>query len=129
MVGWRPLDTVQAVIDHITFGVADLPRSAAFYITALAPLGLKRLVEVTAQQSGSEAFAGFGDERPFFWISPSGPLSGKLHVALAAQTRAGIDAFHETALAAGAKDAVGGPREACSTGPEGACGELTTPRA
>ena len=92
------------MIDHITFGVADLARSTAFYSAVLAPLGMKRLIEVPAAQSGSHAFVGFGDERPFFWLGESGALSGRLHVALVAQTRRAVDDFHRAALAAGAAD-------------------------
>ena len=41
-------------LDHVGIAVADYPRSKAFYEKALAPLGLKLLMEF------SEAAAGFG---------------------------------------------------------------------
>ena len=96
------------MIDHITFGVADLKRSVDFYRSALAPLGLRPLAEVSAEQSGRDAFVGIGADRPFFWLADTGPVSGQLHVAFAARDRAAVDAFHQAALTAGASDN-GGP--------------------
>ncbi len=76
-------------------------------------------MEVAADhtESGSPA-AGFGrDGKPDFWIGghkrvyarrAMGGLDGVLHVAIAADDRAAVDAFHRAALAAGGKDN-GGP--------------------
>src|ERR1700761_6187464 len=83
-----------SMLDHITFGVADFGRASAFYDQALAPLGLKRLVNVTAEQSGGTAFAGYGEDRPYFWIGEGRELKGRLHVAFAAESRAVVDAFY-----------------------------------
>jgi len=61
-------------VDHVGFAVADYQRSKAFYERALAPLGLKLLMEF------SEAAAGFGKddgERPSFFIEAEGePVRG-----------------------------------------------------
>jgi catechol 2,3-dioxygenase-like lactoylglutathione lyase family enzyme len=92
------------VLDHITFGVADFKRTAAFYDQALAPLGITRLMGVTAEESGGAAFAGYGDTRPFFWIGDGEPSKGSLHVAFTAADRPTVDAFHAAALAAGGQD-------------------------
>jgi len=92
------------VLDHITFGVADFSGAIAFYDQALAPLGIKRLMSVTAEQSGGAAFAGYGDTRPFFWFGTAEPCKGQMHVAFAAPDRATVDAFHAAALAAGGTD-------------------------
>jgi len=89
------------MIDHITFGVSDFDRSAAFYDRALAPLGLSRLFE---EEDGGVKVAGYGDARPFFWIVGARPVSGMLHVALGARDRAQVDAFHREGLAAGGTD-------------------------
>jgi predicted lactoylglutathione lyase len=44
-------------------------------------------------------------DRPcHFWISSETPTQGKLHVALSSNTREGVDAFYQTALAAGGRD-------------------------
>ena len=90
------------MIDHIGFAVADYPRSKAFYERALAPLGFTLLMEF------SEAAAGFGTAgggRPSFFLEAQGkPVSGRLHVAFAAETRAQVDAFHAAAIEAGGTD-------------------------
>jgi catechol 2,3-dioxygenase-like lactoylglutathione lyase family enzyme len=92
------------MLDHLTFGVADFARCAAFYDKALAPLGIKRLFEVSAADTGSAPFIGYGDSRPFFWIGDGAASTGQLHFAFAAQSRAEVDAFHAAALAAGGTD-------------------------
>jgi catechol 2,3-dioxygenase-like lactoylglutathione lyase family enzyme len=54
----------------------------------------------------SGAAAGFGKGgRPSFFIEAEGePVRGRLHIALVAETRAQVDAFHAAALAAGGQD-------------------------
>jgi catechol 2,3-dioxygenase-like lactoylglutathione lyase family enzyme len=89
-------------LDHVGFAVADYQRSKAFYEKALAPLGLKLLIEFSA------AAAGFGrndGERPSLFIEAHGePVRGRLHIALRAESRGEVDAFHAAALAAGGAD-------------------------
>src|ERR671927_1208377 len=89
-------------LDHVGFAVADYRQSKAFYEKALAPLGLKLLVEF------SEAAAGFGKddgERPSFFIEAHGePVRGRLHIALRAENRAQVDAFYAAAIEAGGTD-------------------------
>src|SRR3546814_4133679 len=68
------------ILDHIGFAVTDIARSRAFYEQALAPLGIKLLLEVTAEQTGNEAHCGFGRDHPEFWIGTGGHLNGALHV-------------------------------------------------
>lgn len=93
------------MIDHLGFPVTDFQRSKAFYQAALAPLGYRIVMEVTPDQTGGSAHAGFGDDRkPYFWIGTGTPLKGALHVAFAAKTRGDVDAFYRAALAAGARD-------------------------
>ncbi len=86
-----------AVLDHVTLKVADYRRAEAFYDAALAPLGLTRVF------GDGETFAGYGADRPFFWIGSDG-RSGYAHVAFATADRAAVEAFHAAALAAGATD-------------------------
>jgi catechol 2,3-dioxygenase-like lactoylglutathione lyase family enzyme len=98
------------MIDHVGFPVSDYERSKAFYGKALAPLGYTLIMEIAADrtESGSPA-AGFGkDGKPDFWIGGEGGLKGIVHVAIAADDRRAVDAFHRAALAAGGKDN-GGP--------------------
>jgi catechol 2,3-dioxygenase-like lactoylglutathione lyase family enzyme len=93
------------MLDHITIAVADVDRSKQFFTKALAPLGIGLLVEVTAEQTGSNAFAGFGaDGRAFFWIGDGNRPTGALHVAFVAESRSQVDAFYHAALAAGGRD-------------------------
>ncbi|KJC52659.1 lyase [Bradyrhizobium sp. LTSP849] len=87
------------MIDHISVGVSNLDRSAAFYEATLATLGLTRLI--TRPRT-----IGFGKSYPEFWINlreampPVAPESG-VHICLRAKTTAEVDAFHAAALASG----------------------------
>jgi catechol 2,3-dioxygenase-like lactoylglutathione lyase family enzyme len=98
------------MIDHIGFSVSDYARAKAFYTAALAPLGYTVVMEVGSGETESGYVAvGFGrDGKPDFWIGGEGGLRGVLHVAIAADNRAAVDAFHKAALAAGGADN-GGP--------------------
>jgi catechol 2,3-dioxygenase-like lactoylglutathione lyase family enzyme len=92
------------MLDHIGFTVTDFARSKAFYERALAPLGVRIVKQVTLSEDGEDGYAGFGIDRPQFWIGTGKPLIGRLHVAFAAKNRAEVRAFHEAAIAAGGKD-------------------------
>lgn len=93
------------MLDHITFTVSDVERAKAFYDQALAPLGVSVLMFVSAEESGGEAYMGYGSNgKPYFWISGGTPLTGRLHVAFAAESRARVDAFYAAAIAAGGGD-------------------------
>lgn len=91
------------MLHHISFAVADLARSAAFYDATLASLGYVRVwTHPTAIGYG---LAGGGDK---FAIKVRGnditvPSSG-FHLALAAPSRESVDAFHRVALASGGRD-------------------------
>ncbi|MDB5215766.1 MAG: Lactoylglutathione lyase [Myxococcaceae bacterium] len=96
-----------SLLDHVTVFVTDYQRSKAFYEKALAPLGVKPLMEF-----GSAC--GFGREKkPDFWIG-QGPSSYQTaeqakhvtptHLAFAARSRDEVDAFYTAALAAGGRD-------------------------
>ena len=91
------------MLDHIGFPVSDFARSKAFYTQALAPLGISVLMEVALSDDG-DGYAGFGNDRPHFWIGTGKPLQSRLHVAFAAKSRADVKAFYEAAIAAGGKD-------------------------
>jgi catechol 2,3-dioxygenase-like lactoylglutathione lyase family enzyme len=89
------------MIDHISLGVADLRRAAAFYEALLTPLGLTRLV--TRPRT-----AGFGKTYPEFWINlrpamlPVSSESGT-HISLRAKSATQVDQFHEAALRLGGR--------------------------
>jgi catechol 2,3-dioxygenase-like lactoylglutathione lyase family enzyme len=99
------------MIDHVGFPVSDYARAKTFYVQALAPLGYALIMEVNQIENDAPA-AGFGvDGKPDFWIGGEGGLERPLHVAIVAQSRAGVDAFYRAALAAGGKDhGAPGPR-------------------
>jgi catechol 2,3-dioxygenase-like lactoylglutathione lyase family enzyme len=94
------------MIDHVGFPVSDYARSKSFYEQALAPLGYVLIMEVGAEHTESHSpAAGFGkDGKPDFWIGGEGGLKGIMHIAIVAENRGAVDAFHRAALAAGAKD-------------------------
>ncbi len=93
------------MLDHIGFSVSDFVRSKQFYCAALAPLSITLIMEVTAEQTGKDAHAGFGTNgKPFFWVGTGTGRSANIHVAFSAASRAEVDAFYEAALAAGGRD-------------------------
>ena len=92
------------MLDHAGFPVSDYARSKTFYLQALAPLGYVLVMEVQQDDNDSPA-AGFGaGGKPDFWIGGEGGLQRPIHIAITAQSRAAVDAFHRAALAAGGKD-------------------------
>jgi catechol 2,3-dioxygenase-like lactoylglutathione lyase family enzyme len=93
------------MIDHIGVAVADMDRAKAFYISALEPIGVGVLMEVSAEETGAEAHAGFGaGGKAFFWIGTGLKPKGGTNVAFAVGTRAEVDAFYRAAIAAGGRD-------------------------
>jgi catechol 2,3-dioxygenase-like lactoylglutathione lyase family enzyme len=92
------------VLDHITFGVSAFDRSLRFYDRALAPLGVRRLYDVPTEHGRTVRTTGYGDQRPWLWLAEEDATSGKLHIAIRAESRAAVDSFHREAIAAGGKD-------------------------
>jgi catechol 2,3-dioxygenase-like lactoylglutathione lyase family enzyme len=87
------------VLDHVAIQCADVPASAAFYDTVLAPLGGERILEF-------EDVIGFGvPPMPDFWLGPRRTGEGfrESHIAFAAADRTAVDAFFDAAVAAGAE--------------------------
>ena len=87
------------LIDHIQLVVADLPVSQKFYTAIFKILDIP--------------IGGTGDD--FFWAdelfvstrdskAAQGALTGRHHLAFQAKDRATVEAFHQAALANGAKD-------------------------
>jgi catechol 2,3-dioxygenase-like lactoylglutathione lyase family enzyme len=95
-----------SILDHVTLVVSDYAASKAFYEKALAPLGIKCVMEFGQA-------AGFGKTKADFWIG-TGPASfhrpehlrliTPTHIAFAAASREEVHAFYAAALAAGGKD-------------------------
>lgn len=89
------------MIDHLKLQLSDYQESVAFYDRALRPLGYVRLFSSETEGLTTTAY---GDTRPVLWLGPSDKPSSPVHVALHAGSREAVDAFHEAALSAGAKD-------------------------
>ncbi len=89
------------MIYHFGLSVADYEKSRAFYDKALAPLGYRKLAEFPIPQG---MIAGYGADKPDFWLSSGGRCTGNLHFAFAAKSRAEVDAFYAAALEAGGRD-------------------------
>ena len=94
------------MLDHVGFAVSEAERSRRFYEKALAPLGISLIMSVPPEKTEAGGTAhGFGsDGKPYFWIGDNEKVGEGTHVALAAATRAEVDAFYLAALAAGGRD-------------------------
>jgi catechol 2,3-dioxygenase-like lactoylglutathione lyase family enzyme len=93
------------MLDHTGITVSDWDASKRFYEAALKPLSIAIVMEVTAEQTGANAHAGFGiGNKPAFWIGNGPHVSGPAHFAFTAPSRAAVDAFYRAALAAGGRD-------------------------
>ena len=92
------------MIDHLSLGVADLARAAAFYDGVLATLGYVRVL--THERAVGYGRPGDRDEQLALLASGDkarAPGTG-FHLALTATTREAVDAFHAAAVAAGGSD-------------------------
>ena len=91
------------MLHHLSFAVADLSRSAAFYDATLAPLGYVRAwSNATAIGYG---LPGGGDKFAIKMRSNEVTVPGPgFHLAFAAPSREAVDAFHRAALASGGRD-------------------------
>jgi catechol 2,3-dioxygenase-like lactoylglutathione lyase family enzyme len=86
---------MSATVDHIGINVSDYEKAKAFYAAALAPLGLKPMMDFGV-------IVGMGGDFPFLWISAGAP--GHVHLAFRCEKRSEVDAFYAAAMKAGATD-------------------------
>lgn len=102
------------MIDHVSIQVRDLGKSTLFYVSALRPLELNKLVE-------SKTRVGFGKAYPEFWLNhrPNLPMAldeTGSHVCLRAPSRQAVINFHAEALDNGGRsDGAPSDREATIT--------------
>jgi catechol 2,3-dioxygenase-like lactoylglutathione lyase family enzyme len=97
------------MLHHISFGVTDILRSAAFYDAALAPLGYVRVWEDIRPGEADQAIGygtpGGGDK---FAIKhrPGGahPPGAGFHLAFSASNHKAVTGFHRAALQHGGAD-------------------------
>ncbi len=98
------------MLSHLSFGVADLAKAGACYDAVLRPLGHMRVWEGEhgigyGPPGGNDKLALFAQDGR---VSPPG---AGFHLALAAPSRAAVDAFHAEALRLGGRDdGAPGPR-------------------
>ncbi len=99
------------MIDHFTLPVSNLEKSKAFYLGALAPLGLSLKADYSPEACGfaSEAeMAGIPGEHGIgFWIVTSPKkivIPSGQHLAFRAPSRLAVDAFHMIGLSSGGTD-------------------------
>ena len=86
------------MFDHVVFGVSDYAASKSFYVTALAPLGLKIIQE---NALGVEMSA---DGKSSLCLFQTAEKPAHLHLAFIAETRNQVIEFYRAALAAGGTD-------------------------
>lgn len=87
------------MLDHLSIQCSDVAASSAFYDAVLATIGGTRVMDFGE-------VIGYGvPPMPDFWLGPLDSEDGfrESHIAFTAPDRAAVDAFHATALAAGAE--------------------------
>ena len=95
----------ERIIDHIGLTVSDLARAKAFYVKALAPLGIGVALVIPKSVTGDKDIIGIGKHhKGELWLSQNGRQTPPTHIAFLAASRAEVDAFYAAALAAGGKD-------------------------
>lgn len=92
------------MIDHTGVSVSDFAAARRFYDAAFAALGGSYIVEIDRAYTDGVQVGGYGRQQPVFWISQGPAQRPPVHVALAAENRAQVDAFYHAALAAGGTD-------------------------
>lgn len=111
-----PWAMLSRMLDHLSLGVTDLARAAAFYDPVLEALGYVR----TFSQVRCVGYGAPGAKDEEFALLASAadvkPSAGS-HVAFVAPSREAVDAFHAAALRAGAADeGAPGLRPECGEG-------------
>jgi catechol 2,3-dioxygenase-like lactoylglutathione lyase family enzyme len=97
------------MLHHISFGVSNIERSAAFYDAVLAPLGYVRVWE-DIRPGGIDQAIGYGipggGDKLAIKFCPEGqrPPGPGFHLAFASASRRAVFDFHEAAVAHGGID-------------------------
>ena len=92
-----------SLLSHLSFGVADLAKAAAFYDGVLAALGYAR---VWSNEDGVGYGVAGGNDRLALFPRDGGttPPGAGFHLAFQAPNPAAVDAFHVAALRLGGRD-------------------------
>lgn len=88
------------MFDHVKFGVSDYAASKAFFLRALAPIGLA-VVSEGVPTYGVELIA---KGKTSLCLYQTDEKPAHLHLAFTAENRQQVDAFYLAALEAGAQD-------------------------
>ncbi|WPE20403.1 VOC family protein [Shinella zoogloeoides] len=88
------------MFDHVKFGVSDYEASKAFFLKALAPLG----VAVVSEGTPAYGVEMSSDGKVSLCLYRTEEKPALLHLAFVAERREQVDAFHRAALEAGGKD-------------------------
>lgn len=87
------------MLHHLSLGVRDLARAAAFHDAALGALGMRRVFE------DDEAIGyGYVEDNDLLCLklrADASPPGAGFHLAFGAPSREAVDAFHRDALAVG----------------------------
>ena len=95
------------MLDHIFITVNNPDKSISFYEQALAPLGIRHVLDYDGADGpeGHPDLKGFGrDGRVSFWLRQGRSDASSAHVGFVAKSVAEVNAFYEAAMAAGATD-------------------------
>jgi catechol 2,3-dioxygenase-like lactoylglutathione lyase family enzyme len=86
---------MESILDHLNVPVKETARAKAFYVAALAPLGISLVVEVADERGSSCGFGAgafpelwVGDRLPSYQVPADRERLTPLHVALRARSRA-----------------------------------------
>ena len=97
------------MLHHISLGVSDIERSAAFYDAVLGALGYVRVFE-DLRPGGTGQAVGYGrpgeDDKLSIKQAAASPASTmpRFHIAFAAPSREAVHNFHDQALKQGGRD-------------------------
>ena len=98
---------MQHIIDHVGITVSNTERSKTFYAAALAPLGIKLVMEFGRAAGFGREFKPelwFSDEKTSFQTAEHLKVITPVHVCFEAASRADVDAFYAAAIKAGGRD-------------------------
>lgn len=89
------------MFDHVKFGASDYAASKAFFLAALAPLGVTLAAEGSPDYGAELCTPG---QTASLCLYQARHTPAPLHLAFTAASREQVDAFHRAALAAGGRD-------------------------
>jgi len=95
------------MLDHLFLSVRDVAASIAFYEQALAPLGIRHVLDYDGADGppGHPDLKGFGSGgRVYFWLRGGEAGPGAVHIGFVADSTAAVDAAYAAAMAAGGAD-------------------------